>query len=242
MKTNTPATRTLRIALPAGILLGGLALASLFPRDDDRDSQRESPHSPIVYRRAPLAANPEGPPDRPIPPVETVLKANPFAANRQATVLQPVEQEPPLPRLTRTFPRDAMGVSPRWGISMGMGLNHEDPGGQRIHRIVDGDTLPDLAERYLGDKSRALEIFEANRHILPSPEILPIGHEIMIPGAVRPASVTTESALPEGRTDARLHTQPSAGGRAASEFGSFGNRSAAEGLQHPRPVAPTAAP
>jgi nucleoid-associated protein YgaU len=63
---------------------------------------------------------------------------------------------------------------------------------QRIgHCIVEGDTLPDLAARYLGDRSRYGEIFQANRQILPDPRLLPIGEEIWIecpqPPKKRPA-------------------------------------------------------
>lgn len=43
------------------------------------------------------------------------------------------------------------------------------------HRIVDGDTLPALAQRYLGSSARFREIFDANRDQLPSPDLLPIG-------------------------------------------------------------------
>jgi hypothetical protein len=49
------------------------------------------------------------------------------------------------------------------------------------HRIVDGDTLPALAERYLGDAARADELFERNRDILPSRDLLPVGRRIQIP-------------------------------------------------------------
>jgi nucleoid-associated protein YgaU len=49
------------------------------------------------------------------------------------------------------------------------------------HKIVDGDTLPALAERYLGAASRAREIFDANRDLLLDPELLPIGVELKIP-------------------------------------------------------------
>lgn len=200
VKSKPRANPTLQIALPAGIVLGGLALASLFPQDAGQHPPGQPPGAPIVYRRQPAVANPaQTPPDRLAPAVETVLKANPFSAGHRATVLQPVAPEAPLPRLARSFPRDPTGISSRWGISMGIGLSHADSGQQRTHRIVDGDTLPDLAQRYLGDRSRALEIFEVNRHILPSPEILPIGQEITIPGAVRPVSASSESAPAEGR-------------------------------------------
>ena len=60
----------------------------------------------------------------------------------------------------------------------------------RTHKIVDGDTLADLAERYLGDADRYLEIYEANRDLLPSPGVLPIGVEIRLPtrGELVPSS------------------------------------------------------
>ena len=48
------------------------------------------------------------------------------------------------------------------------------------HVIVDGDTLPQLAERYLGDRSRADEIFAQNREALTSPELLPLGVTIVV--------------------------------------------------------------
>jgi nucleoid-associated protein YgaU len=51
----------------------------------------------------------------------------------------------------------------------------------RVHSIVDGDTLRDLAARYLGSPDRAMEIFNANRDVLGNPDILPIGVELKIP-------------------------------------------------------------
>lgn len=50
-----------------------------------------------------------------------------------------------------------------------------------VHRIVDGDTLASLAQRYLGSSQRFREIFEANRDRLLSPDLLPIGAELRIP-------------------------------------------------------------
>jgi nucleoid-associated protein YgaU len=49
------------------------------------------------------------------------------------------------------------------------------------HKIVDGDTLPMLAERYLGSASRAAEIYQANRNVLTDPKILPIDKVLKIP-------------------------------------------------------------
>ncbi len=49
------------------------------------------------------------------------------------------------------------------------------------HRVRDGDTLEALAEHYMGDSQRALEIYEENRHLLASPALLPIGVVLQIP-------------------------------------------------------------
>lgn len=56
------------------------------------------------------------------------------------------------------------------------------------HRIIDGDSLPDLADQYLGDRQLYLELYEYNRDILDSPDLLPIGQEIRIPARVGPHS------------------------------------------------------
>jgi nucleoid-associated protein YgaU len=50
-----------------------------------------------------------------------------------------------------------------------------------MHRIVDGDTLPGLAERYLGDAARYPEILEANKDVLLRPDLLPLGVRLRIP-------------------------------------------------------------
>ena len=48
------------------------------------------------------------------------------------------------------------------------------------HVVRDGDTLQSLAQRYLGDARRGMEIFHANRDKLRSPQTLPIGDELII--------------------------------------------------------------
>jgi len=49
------------------------------------------------------------------------------------------------------------------------------------HKIVDGDTLAALARRYLGDEQGWHDLFEYNRDVLVTPELLPIGRELRIP-------------------------------------------------------------
>ncbi|MCI0492250.1 MAG: hypothetical protein L0Z07_04860 [Planctomycetes bacterium] len=51
----------------------------------------------------------------------------------------------------------------------------------RVHVVVDGDSLPKLAGRYLGDPNRSAELYELNRDVLENPELLPIDAELKIP-------------------------------------------------------------
>ncbi len=57
----------------------------------------------------------------------------------------------------------------------------EDSPAEVRHVVRNTDTLEKLAERYLGDGSRALEIFDLNRDKLDNPHLLPIGAELRIP-------------------------------------------------------------
>lgn len=52
---------------------------------------------------------------------------------------------------------------------------------ERTYIIQEGDSLERLAQRYLGDQGRAVEIFDLNRQVLENPHILPIGTELKIP-------------------------------------------------------------
>ena len=52
---------------------------------------------------------------------------------------------------------------------------------RKEHIIKDGDTLPQIAQEYCGDVSRAQEIYELNRDRLPDFDVLPIGIEISLP-------------------------------------------------------------
>ncbi|MEX2142381.1 MAG: LysM peptidoglycan-binding domain-containing protein [Pirellulales bacterium] len=63
------------------------------------------------------------------------------------------------------------------------------------HKIIDGDTLAAIAQRYLGAEGRYLDLFEHNRDVLATPELLPIGKELRIPPPdfVRPADSAVES-------------------------------------------------
>ncbi len=49
------------------------------------------------------------------------------------------------------------------------------------HIVRDGESLPSIAARRMGDPQRADEIFQANRDLLESPDLLPVGITLRIP-------------------------------------------------------------
>lgn len=63
-------------------------------------------------------------------------------------------------------------------------------GGQIRHRVEDGDTLTKLAVRYLGRAEAYHRIYEHNRDVLASPDLLPIGAVLIIPQRSAAADTT----------------------------------------------------
>jgi nucleoid-associated protein YgaU len=67
---------------------------------------------------------------------------------------------------------------------------------EQTYTIVDGDTLPNLAQRYLGRADRYLELYQYNRDVLSNPEVLPIGAQLRIPSRVAVPSDGNTGAAP----------------------------------------------
>jgi phage tail protein X len=91
------------------------------------------------------------------------------------TLLEPVESWTNRPRASDVIPRKGAYFASASDTDLREGDS------SRRHRIIDGDTLAKLARKYLGDSSRAGEIYFANRELLATPEVLPLGVEIAIP-------------------------------------------------------------
>ena len=166
----------IRLLTAATVLLAGLGLALLF-RHPVAQSELAIPlHSdPLVLRNQP---------DR-----RTYAESSPAAPaepRRQSpTIVTPSDRPAAPPELPKSYPSSSQPASTRWGASLSemlpaqVGASAAPP----THKIVDGDSLALLAQRYLGSASRAMEIYEANRNVLAEPEILPIGAELKIPRA-----------------------------------------------------------
>ncbi len=74
----------------------------------------------------------------------------------------------------------------------------------RTHVVVDGDSLEKLAGRYLDDPRRGHEIYEANRELLASPDLLPIGAELVIPKASSRSAFENSSPQSSVANDAAI--------------------------------------
>jgi len=171
----------------AGVLLVGIVIALLFLRDPPPLTPPvpgTSEHLLLGKRAEPHAAAQQAVP-QPYGRCDAGQAApvGSQEAARPVTVLTPMDSSQPPPDLGRSYPNNSVPGNSRWGISMRQMLpeaTRPEPAPQ-THKIVDGDTLTTLAEHYLDSKDAAMAIFEANRDVLSSPQILPIGAELKIP-------------------------------------------------------------
>ena len=87
---------------------------------------------------------------------------------------------PPSTAASPVTSRDAIDHSVMADPPLGVaGVEH--PSSPRTYVIHNGDSLERIAARYLGDESRALEIFDLNREVLANPYLLPLGAELTLP-------------------------------------------------------------
>ena len=150
------------------------------PRAKLRD---EAPRPLAIEQRAP-AINVSGP-LMPSPNLEVASDARaPSAPDWQNTGFMPSDFTPhaePIATIRASYSQpgdlslgDTATAPPPWP-------SPSEEHGPRTHIIVDGDSLQKLAGRYLDDSRRSNEIYEANRELLASPDLLPIGAELVIP-------------------------------------------------------------
>ena len=116
---------------------------------------------------------------------------------RTQRALKPVPLEPSLnsPKPLRPVPWTPPTTSNRWNLRARTQpretfirketRTRERPqslkSGVQYHRITQGDSLVQLAQKYLGNPDLAMRLFEANRDKLIAPDILPLGVDLVIP-------------------------------------------------------------
>ena len=54
-----------------------------------------------------------------------------------------------------------------------------------VHIVASGETLSKLAQRYLGDGGRYMDIFRANKDTLADPDKIKVGQKLKIPARVQ---------------------------------------------------------
>jgi hypothetical protein len=176
--------RSLRVLLVVGLLLVGVAAAWPF--------RRSTRVAPVPVNRTSVLdvalRRPDGALD--VSPVSQASPASGLsdpADDLLAEYSQPLprpdlESLAPPPALPPDFAALAAGLetSRRQWQPTRMKLPLSSPS-MRRHRLTDGDSLDDLAERYLGSAARATEIFDVNRDVLTAPDLLPLGRIIRIP-------------------------------------------------------------
>ncbi len=173
------------------VLLAGVCVAMLFRNDKAPPTEAAAPSDSEVLLRY------RGTAPGPVAQATTVRAATPArtpSSMRPPTVVTPLDWHEPPPALAANYPAPERTANSGWGVSMEMMMP------PATHTIVDGDTLPALAQRYLGSAARADEIFQLNRDVLSNPNLLPIGLELKLPprDASKPttASVGATSATP----------------------------------------------
>jgi len=70
---------------------------------------------------------------------------------------------------------------PLVGQAQALITEQDEEAAERMHTIVDGDTLERIAHRYYNDPFYAKAIFERNRGVLSDPQLLPVGLKLVIP-------------------------------------------------------------
>jgi nucleoid-associated protein YgaU len=160
----------LKVAMALCVLLGGVCAALQFRRDASRPGlhgRGAAQQLRIRSRQAPAQVVPASSGHRTLP------------TEPPATVVKPLDGRASPAPLAAKHPEADRPASSPWQPSTDAMLPLRETA--RTHRIIDGDTLEGLAQRYLGSANRASELLNANRDVLADPNLLPIGAELRIP-------------------------------------------------------------
>ncbi|HBO42573.1 MAG TPA: hypothetical protein DD670_01285 [Planctomycetaceae bacterium] len=189
--------RGAKIALASAVLLFGVAAAFVYRHPSPPPtSTKPTRHDQMALRQWREPADLP-----PLPPVR-VAEMSPPRPGRTEPRAALAETKPP-PMLSPEYPLPSNSPLRGWeGVPP---YQLPEPADSRpalrIHKVADGDTLPLLAERYLGSVDRIGEIIEVNRDVLTSPDALPIGIELRIPprstsGAAKPYFLPEQPLVP----------------------------------------------
>lgn len=193
-------SRTRKLLGATLVLLIGFGLAWPFHRSNDKPSEVPPTETPAaeVEPPPPVPQRLTGPIDLTDLPygAESTIAAAPIATmspaetagspsvDAQRFTPHPAPMTPAYPRRrpeAQVHEADAPFERPT-NLAPLRPLVPESPAPEaRVHVVHNGDTLGRLAQRYLGNEDRALEIFDLNREVLDNPHLLPIGAQLKLP-------------------------------------------------------------
>jgi phage tail protein X len=178
--------RASRFLIALGVILIGICAALPFRQSQPRALAPPSAPVPLVLTlRRPDAPLELGPRVEVSPAVGLHSDAAraPLAAAGSAplTPAAALDNLAPPPALPVSFQPSASAESTNNWQPAPVAKPTAAPPRPRPYRLRDGDTLENVADRYLGDRGRANEIFEANRDVLARPDLLPVGVTIQLP-------------------------------------------------------------
>ena len=190
--------RAKRILLAAGVVLAGVVTALPFrqyPRPDFVE------RAPTVTPLALTLRKPDAPlelaPRIEVSPAserDDVSDTTPDTKNSDQRAADLSNLAPP-PALPVSFQPSSVSTPTSDWKPEGLTLAPRTPPKPRPYRLRDGDTLEKIAERLLGDPTRAAEIFQSNRDVLDRPDLLPVGLVIKLPP--RPIAESAEPVAAE---------------------------------------------
>jgi nucleoid-associated protein YgaU len=192
-----PTGRWKKLAIAGAILIIGIGTALLFRREQSADAPvaakgPESVMQPVANRAA--SRKPQVEPSlagriEPYSPATPPDSVGDGAASFTSAIDKPGTQtDSPLKWQNVRRPGDsdvaAVGQAERTTVDRltdSSSMAFRRPAVEARHKNTDGDTLAGLARRYLGGEQRSLDLFQYNRDVLVTPELLPIGKELRIP-------------------------------------------------------------
>jgi nucleoid-associated protein YgaU len=183
--------RIIRVLLAMGVLSGGTGLALLFRLESAETAPTTSGDNLQVVPAQPdrSADTAQVAASRTVAPNESsdaVGRPPAISARPEPATDSDEQSEPPLKSAeSYSSGRPSSAAAGRQDVTRGGPRPTATPQPARTHKIVDGDTLEEIARKYLGSASLAGAIFEANRAELSDPALLPLGVELTIPSVSR---------------------------------------------------------
>ncbi len=181
-----------KLVMVSSVLVTGLSSAMFFSKEDSPlrfwRSDRNDPFAQHVERRVgnatwtpgplpsssghlPLATAAISHAGEPSTPVAEAYSRNLESVGSLLPPIEGVPDDASYPATPSSYRVESRGSQPY------------QTSGERTHRVEDGDTLTRISQKYLGRADGYRKIYDLNREILTTPDLLPIGAVLRIPAS-----------------------------------------------------------